>query len=136
MHTPEQIRRLFTVPDHKRPWWEVVTWWEARRIPYNLVVGTAGLLGLLLFIWFNKLPPKLVPEETVEPLSVILFGVGANFFYTAGSIAELVARTVWREKIQDLGPQLLLAGWLFSVMLALFPALASFVGWLWRALGA
>ncbi len=128
--------QLISIPDRERRWWQVMAWWEWRRLPYNLIVGLGGTLGLLLFVWFNRLPPKLVPEPTVDPLPVILFGVGANFFYTAGWVAELIARALWPEKAVKLGPQLLILGSLLSVMLALVPGLAGFVSWAWRAAGA
>jgi hypothetical protein len=110
-----------------------MAWWEARRIPYNLIVGLGGALGLLLYVWFNKLPPRLA-EPGVDPLSVILFGVGANFFYTAGWTAELMVRPLWPERARILGPQLLILGTLLSLMLAFFPALASLIWWAWRAI--
>ncbi len=74
------IKRVISIPDHQRTWWQIIGWWELRRLPYNLIVGLGGTLGLLLFVWFNKLPPMSVPEPTVNLLSVILFGAGANFF--------------------------------------------------------
>ncbi len=128
-----RMKRLISTPDDERNLRSVITWWELRRIPYNLVVGVSGLVGLLLFLWFNALPPKLVPKPIVDPLSVILFGVGANFFYTAGWVAELIARALWPERARSLGPQLLILGSLLSIMLALFPGLAGFVFWVWRA---
>ncbi len=130
------LKQLISVPDKRRTPWEIIAWWELRRIPYNLVVGLGGILGLLLFIWLNKLPPVLVPEPAVKPLPVLLFGAGANFFYTAGWVTELGARGLWPERTAKLGPQLLLTGSLLSVMLAMFPALAAFVAWVWRAVTA
>ena len=130
------IKRMISIPDHQRTRWQIMAWWELRRLPYNLVVGLSGTLGLLLFVWFNKLPPRPVPEPAVDPLPVILFGAGANFFYTAGWVVELIARNLWPEKVPKLGPQLLLTGSLLSVMLALFPAIAGFVAWVWRAAAA
>jgi hypothetical protein len=130
------LQQFISVPERRRTPWEIIAWWELRRLPYNLVVGLAGMLGLLLFIWLGKVPPALVPEPTVEPLPVILFGAGANFFYTAGWVTELSARGLWPDRAAKLGPQLLFTGSLLSVMLALFPALAAFVAWAWRAVSA
>ncbi len=136
MRAPGRIKRFIAVPEAEREWWQVIAWWELRGLPYNLTVGLGGLLGLVLFVWFSKLPPKPVPEQTVDPLSVILFAVGANFFYTAGCVAELTAHTFWPEKARNLAPQLLLVGSLLSLMLALFPALAGCAGWIWRLLSS
>ncbi len=127
------MKRLISTPDRERSWGQVIAWWELRRLPYNLIVGLGGTLGLLLFVWFGQLPPKPVPEPIVEPLAVIVFGAGANFFYTAGWVAELIARALWPEKSLKLGPQLLILGSLLSVMLAIFPGLAGLVAWAWRA---
>jgi hypothetical protein len=130
------VKRLISIPDHQGTRWQIISWWELRRLPYNLIVGLGGALGLLLFVQLNKLPPMLASPPTVHLLPVILFGTGANFFYTAGWVAELIARDLWPEKAPRLGPQLLLTGSLLSVMLALFPALAAFVVWVWRAAAA
>jgi hypothetical protein len=127
------IKQLISIPDQERNAWQVIGWWELRRLPYNLIVGLGGSLGLLLFVWFSKLPPKLVPEPIVGPFPVILFAVGANFFYTSGWVAELMARAMFPEKAPKPGPQLLVLGSLLSVMLAIFPGVAALVAWVWRA---
>src|SRR3989454_9378633 len=43
------IKRVISIPDHQRTWWQIMAWWELRRLPYNLMVGLGGTLGLLLF---------------------------------------------------------------------------------------
>jgi hypothetical protein len=30
--------------------WDIIAWWEARRIPYNLVVGTAGIASRIVML--------------------------------------------------------------------------------------
>ena len=64
MRNFDVLNRLISIPDHHRAWWQVITWWELRRLPYNLVVGLGGILGLLLFLgltssrrcWFRNRP--------------------------------------------------------------------------------
>jgi len=128
------LQRLFQVPDKDRTWWQVITWWELRRIPYNLLVGGIGLLSLVLFLAIDALPPQLPTEELnwSPALSVILFGFGANFFYTGGWVAELLARRMWHERAREIGPQLFSIGLVFSLFLALLPSLLNFVGWVCR----
>jgi len=37
------------VPDTERKWYEIILWWEIRRIIYNFIVGLAGLIGVGIF---------------------------------------------------------------------------------------
>ena len=41
------IKRVISIPDHQRTWWQIMAWWELRRLPYNLMVALGGTLGLL-----------------------------------------------------------------------------------------
>jgi hypothetical protein len=123
---------LFTVPDCERTSSEIVLWWEYRRIPYNLIVGLFGLisLGVMALIEINT---PYAMDMGSPLLGIILFGLGANVFYTGGWIAELLARGIGKEPSRNLGPQLLLAGLVFSVLLDFVP-LVFFVATLcWRA---
>jgi hypothetical protein len=71
--------------------WEVILWWELRRIPYNLAVGITGLLSLVLMelIGARFVEPG---EDVEEPMGIILgilvFGFLANVGYTLGWITE------------------------------------------------
>lgn len=71
--------------------WEMILWWELRRLPYNVAVGITGLLSLVLMelIGSSIIQPG---EDYVEPLAVIfgilLFGTLANVGYTLGWIVE------------------------------------------------
>ncbi len=79
------IERLFAVPEKERRWWEIILWWELRRFPYNAIVGAFGLFWLVAFAVVNELPPQLPFEERDwEPLSVVIFAIAVNVFYTEG----------------------------------------------------
>ena len=128
MRVPRALKRLFSTPDRGRKWWEIIIWWELRRIPYNLIVGTLGMIFLLVFALINDLPPVAPPEErSVSFFLVPLFGVLANLCYTGGWIAELLLRAIWREKARDVGPQLLLVGLLMSLVPLPLPAASEFL---------
>ena len=38
--------RLFRREVEPKSDWEIIAWWEARRIPYNLIVGVAGVVAV------------------------------------------------------------------------------------------
>ena len=128
--------RLFHVADTERPWYSVIAWWELRRISYNLIVGGAGIIAVMLVWLFVFLPPKDTrPETGVEPLSVIIFGFVANAAYTLGWLVELITRTVSPERARDLGPRLLRLGIKLSLAMVALPACAYLLMWVLRIAG-
>ncbi len=128
--------RLFHVTDTERPWYSVIAWWELRRIPYNLIVGGAGTVAVMLVWLFVFLPPKDTrPETGVELLSVIIFGFTANAAYTLGWLVELTARTVSPARARGLGPRLLRLGIKLSLALVALPACAYLLMWILRIVG-
>ena len=59
-----------------RNWFEIILWWEIRRIPYNLIMYFAGLLSF--YVGYISIP-----------LIYILMGLAFNVIYTFGWIIEL-----------------------------------------------
>jgi hypothetical protein len=123
---------LFTVPDRERTPSEIILWWESRRIPYNLIVGLFGLisLGIIALIEINS---PYAMGTSFPLLCIIFFGLGANVFYTGGWIVELLARGISKEPSRNSGPQLLLAGLVFSVLLDFIPLIFFIADLCWRA---
>jgi hypothetical protein len=106
--------------------WKSILWrWEVLRIPYNLIVGIAGLLSLALF-------PPIPWYELLA--GVVLYGVGANACYLLGPAVELYINwfmDIWgRRLLSDKATKLIRSKWLtwslffvgslFSVALTLF----------------
>jgi hypothetical protein len=106
---------------------EVIGWWESRRLPYNVAVGSAGLLtlaGVQFILWVPPLSAAIpfVPS-IVLPLA---YGVMANVCYTGGWMAELGIRRILGREMEPVGPALFRYGFVFSIGLTLFPiAIAS-----------
>lgn len=125
---------LFPVPA-KRTVGGIVQWWEKRRLAYNIFVGSAGLVTTGVFAVLTALPPFSSPE-LVPWQAMVVFGLGANFFYTMGSMAEIAVQKIWKGKVLPIGPALYRAGLTFSVGLALFPALLFSVIWVVRVVAA
>lgn len=125
---------LFPVPA-KRSVGGIVRWWESRRLAYNVFVGTAGLLTTATFAVISALPPISSPEM-VPWQGIVIFGIGANVFYTMGSIVEIVVQKLWRGQVLPVGPVLYRMGLTFAVGLALFPALIFVTIWVIRVVMA
>jgi len=116
---------FFSVPDEERSAGDIIIWWEKRRIPYNIIVGSVGICSLLLFYIFfaqsgqlDKLEPS---EDAVEPIGLILAPIAINICYTAGWVVEICLSFIWSEK-RSIGPILLKLGIGFSLLIAVFPS--------------
>lgn len=55
----------------------------------------------------------------VTIMSALVYLFMANVCYTLGTPAEMVARTIYREKAETYGPVLLTLGTIFSMLLTL-----------------
>jgi hypothetical protein len=123
---------LFPAPA-RRSTGQILRWWEARRLPYNLVVGSAGMVTLGVVTVVSLLPPNPVGVPWLFPWpAVIAFGVLANLCYLLGPAVEIAAERIWGGKVLPLGPTLFRMGLTFSVGLALLPILLVLIGWVYR----
>jgi hypothetical protein len=105
-------------------------WWEARRIPYNLVVGGAGIftcavftiIGLASHFFFNS--DFGLPDPPLFAIfMVFLYAFLANVCYSAGWAVELIVRKAWpgeADRFAIIAFSLGLAG---SALLTLVPAI-------------
>ena len=114
---------MFSVPPEPRSLLGVIGWWELRRVPYNVIVGSVGLCSLVLFFLFITQSGVLQPgEDAEEPMAIILAPFLINICYTGGWIVEIVSRFVLRERVERLGPLLLKLGLCLSLVVALLPS--------------
>jgi hypothetical protein len=127
--------------------WQVIGWWEARRIPFNLVVGIAGLFSCIVigvvgvgsFFLFNS-----DFGSTGSPLGsvflVLIYGICANIFFTGGWIAELIVQKLWPVQADRFATLTYSLGVTFAVLLTVAPGIiAGAVGIfevIWHILGA
>lgn len=106
---------------------EVIGWWEARRLPYNVAIGTTGLFTLAAVHLIMRLPP-FSTSIPLEPTIIVpaVYGVLANVCYTGGWMAELWIRKALGREMEPAGPTLFRYGFVFSIGLTLIPvAMAS-----------
>ncbi|MBK8500781.1 MAG: hypothetical protein IPL46_00475 [Saprospiraceae bacterium] len=99
--------------------WDIVKWWEIRRVPCNLLIMVIISIDLNVIEKFGDLKAG---EDPIEPVSIWAIFIAANFFYCLGWMAESV-----RPNDLDYGPKLLKWGILFSIALLLLPSLLGVI---------
>ena len=113
---PNLVNVLFPAPSIRRSPLAVWGWWESRRLTFNVVVGSAGLVTLAanLVLWGAMKGPG-------PWLAVAAYALAANACYSLGPVAELLVQRWLQRDSYGLGPALFRHGLVFSVGLTLFP---------------
>jgi hypothetical protein len=113
----------------------IILWWEARRVPYNLIIGIFGCFSLILFFLFINASGHLKPgEDAVEPMALMLAPFAINLCYTAGWIVE-VALWIIGKRDPRIGPFLFKTGTAFSLLAAAFPSILWGLIWFFGLFG-
>ena len=107
------VERLFAAPPVRNRF-DVILWWELRRIPYNLMLAIVGGIDFVPMAIAGMLSPLIA-------VGGILFAVAANVCYTAGWITELAWIGPKLESERDFGPRAFRAGLAFSILIASVP---------------
>lgn len=120
---------LFTHRIGPLPSKAVVLWWEARRVPYNVVVGVVGLVSSAVMVTVAFMcesrggaPIGLPDPPAFAIVGVLLYGILVNVCYTVGWITELVVAKIWSVDTSRFGPIAFTLGTAFSVLVTLTPA--------------
>ena len=123
--------------------WEILCWWELRRIPYNVVVGAVGVITCGVILAAAAIASELFGEPLGLPdppilavLGVLAYGIAANVCYTGGWVAEWVVRKVWAERSGAFGEISFVLGTVFSILLTLVPAILVLLALVLRLLHA
>ncbi len=117
------ITWLFRAPKTIPSWWEVVLWWELRRIPYNVIVAILGIIGWLSLFWLLNLANELKPgDDVMEPVLIIVLVPLINILYTFGWMFELFCRLFDKKTELNAGPILFGMGVAFSACVIFFPS--------------
>jgi len=116
--------------------WGLIKWWELRRIPYNLVVGTTGLLNFITLIVLAAIGEVAFGEPFLFPdgpaliigfLVVTTYGITANICFTCGWVVEFFVGKIWRERAGAFGEISFALGFVFSILLTLLPSVLLIV---------
>ncbi len=102
--------------------------WEKLRIPYNLIVGVVGFVGVIVpwILWLLGEPDAPDPAVSFRraAIGVVLYGVMANVCYCAGPVVECYLRWLGL-RAPRLTAVLFIIGTAFSVLLTGFIGLVA-----------
>ena len=118
---------------HQKPT-SVVGWWEARRLPYNIIVGAVGLLSATVMVAVAFTCERRggaaigLPGSPLFAIAgVLLYGLLVNLCYTGGWMTELLIASLWRAGTSRFAPIAFALGTGFSVLVTVVPAAAAVV---------
>jgi len=84
------LNPLLKVKTEDRNVFQIIIWWELRRILYNIIVLICGILSLLIMMSAASGRVELEPDEDFyEPIMIPIFAVLCNFGYTLGWLTEI-----------------------------------------------
>ena len=110
------------VPDFERKWYNIIIWWELRRVLYNLIIVPAGLFWFGIFVLLIVLyagEGEDLGDPFLPVFFVIIYIIVANIFYTFGWISEIVDKASKRVNRRS-APDMFLSLLIISVGIALF----------------
>jgi hypothetical protein len=123
----DTTRWLFAPQDAPSSVWRTLAWWEARRVPFNLIVGSYGVLCLVVFVWGLSTSGRLRPgEDAIEPMALLAAPFLVNALYCLGWLVEIPLHLIAPNASQGIGPILLKLG--FAVGLGLISVPAAYWG--------
>jgi hypothetical protein len=112
--------------------WDVIAWWESRRIPYNLILGAAGIASAIIMLITGLVTEHVIGEAIGVPgspffaiVAVVVYAVMANICFTGGWVLELFSRRIWGARAEAFGEIAFTWGTLCSVLLTLVPAVLT-----------
>lgn len=121
--------RFFSRDEPLRSAWQVIGWWEARRVPYNLIVGATGVATSVIILVSGLVAETYLGEPIGMPdppifavFAVLFYAIMANLCFTGGWVVEILVTRVWGEEARSFGPISFTLGVVFSVALTLAPA--------------
>lgn len=70
---------------------KTITWWEKKRIWFNVAVGITGTLGVIVNI--------IHPFGIDDFIGIVLWGIMANILYSVGILLEIVNQYYLKGKL-------------------------------------
>ncbi|MGA2754871.1 MAG: hypothetical protein ABSE53_14015 [Terracidiphilus sp.] len=111
--------------------WQVVRWWELRRLPYNAILFVIGIASIFAMEFFaQKVNSAGDAPELETGLTIVLYGLIANLCYTLGWIVELIARRKDKARARLRAKKLFLMGLWGSCLLTSAPFWFGVVFWM------
>jgi MFS family permease len=112
--------------------WEIIRWWELRRLLYNAILFAIGIASnfAMEFLVQKVIPVGKDAPELETGLTVVAYGIMANLCYTFGWIVELIGRRNHRVEARARAKKQFLWGFWFSCLLTAAPFWLGLVFWL------
>jgi hypothetical protein len=107
-----------------RPW-DAFSWWEIRRIPFNIAVLFAGALTLFVVetIGARFVPPgQAVIDPEILLFAVPAYVIAANICYSLGWISEILWSGGDTAHTEPYRIRIFWLGTAFSVLITLVPS--------------
>jgi len=83
--------RFFSRSEPLRSAWEVFAWWEARRVPFNLMVGVTGIVTGAIILFAALLAETYLGEPIGLPdppifvvFGIVFYAIMANICFAGG----------------------------------------------------
>jgi hypothetical protein len=118
------LDRLLEVNSEERNTFQIVLWWEIRRVLYNIVVLAFGIMSLVIISTIVNVKPG---EDLVEPFAIIGFGILCNLCYSLGWLTE-----IFRKKDERYGPKMFKVGLYFTLFFVFLPLTIHIILWVFR----
>lgn len=118
---------FFSAPKGERSFREIILWWEIRRIPYNIIIGSIGFISFLILYFFMRTAPMSSRELVGERFELTIFTliglpVALNLCYTLGWVVEVTLGKVWADDRFSLASRMMRFGLGISLFIVLFPS--------------
>jgi len=109
--------------------WQIILWWETRRVLYNLVLLVIGLLSVAGMLLLVDMVARPGDDDFTPLLGIILFAFMANFCYTLGWIIEVLSPELRASGGRAWASRMFKRGLLFSALLTTAPLLWACLYW-------
>lgn len=108
--------------------YQIISWWEIRRIAYNIILLIVGVLAILIMAGIEAITGETYVNFPDPPiLAIMFFAFMANVCYTGGEIAEVIARRFFDDEADHFGEIAFSLGLLLSVSITILPAILFIV---------
>jgi hypothetical protein len=112
------LDKLLQVDNHERSFFEIIIWWEIRRLLYNFIVLIAGILSLVIMLSAASVRVQLEPgEDFYEPIMIPIFAFICNVAYTLGWLTE-----IFIKRNLTYGPKMFKRGLYFTLFWVFLPS--------------
>lgn len=112
------LNYLLEVNKEKRTAFEIIIWWEIRRILYNIILFFAGFISLIIMMVASSTRVKLQEgEDFYEPIIIPILVFFCNMGYTLGWLTE-----IFINRSTTYGPKMFKIGLYFTFFWVFLPS--------------